>query len=73
MKKIIISFLLTICLTCVLVVNNVSAEVMDGDSSYIVDRSKVSVDYIKGGGTVYKQSANTYYDGYLDKTSKYCF
>ena len=47
MKKIIISFLLTICLTCVLVVNNVSAEVMDGDSSYIVDRSKVSVDYIK--------------------------
>ena len=71
MKKIIISFLLTICLTCVLVVNNVSAEVMDGDSSYIVDRSKVSVDYIKGGGTVYKQSANTYYDGYLDKTSKY--
>ena len=71
MKKKVLSIILAICLLCVMGVSRISAAPMDGESDYVINRSKVSVDYIKGGGTVYKQAADTYYDGYLDPTSKY--
>lgn len=69
MKKRILSLCLIFCLFSLSII--VANGANDSESQYVVERSEATVEDILGGAKVYHQSAKTYYDGYLDSTSKY--
>ena len=67
MKKIVITLLCTLCLVCGFVVNYVSAEELTSET--VVNIKDIDEYNIMGGGTVYKKSADTYYNGNLDPST----
>ena len=68
MKKIVITLLCTLCLVCGFVVNYVNAEELTSET--VVNIKDIDEYNIMGGGTVYKKSADTYYNGNIEDALK---